>query len=67
MNADHRQLVGLIFYFLRSQIFQGLWVHEKLSKQTPSSFSRSVQVGRGLATKNIDILEEKVGQFSTLK
>ena len=54
-------------YFLRSQIFQGLWVNEKLSKKTPCSFSRSVQVCRRLSTKNIDILEEKVGQLSTLK
>ena len=67
MNGDHRQLVGLISYFLRSQIFQGLWVYEKLSKKTPCSFSRSVQVCWRLSTKNIDILEEKVGQLSTLK
>ena len=67
MNTDHRQLVGLNFFFLRSQIFKGLRMNEKLSKETPSTFSRGVEVCRGLSTKNIDILEKEVWQFPTLK
>ena len=67
MNKDHRQLVGLNFYFLRSQVFQGLWIDQKLSEETPSTFGRGVEVCRGLSTKNIDILEKEVWQFPTLK
>ena len=51
----------------RSQTLQRLWVGDKLSEQSPGGLGRGVEGGGGLATQQVHVLEEVVGQAAALE